>query len=142
MVYKKLCNEELSRFKYPNLIAELIESGYSICTLADHMGLEKPREQDDPEVWAMLRGEKDITASQGFALARLFNVKYEYLFQTKLNILCEKPLAYLHWYEWNKKMQDEEKMRKELEDITKALKKNPQLRLLFKDLLTLSADQI
>lgn len=37
MEYKRLSNEELSKFPYPNLIAELIESHYSICTLGDHM---------------------------------------------------------------------------------------------------------
>lgn len=33
MKYKKLSINELKQFKYPNLMAELMESGYSICTL-------------------------------------------------------------------------------------------------------------
>lgn len=47
-----LTNEELNNLKYPNLIAEVRETTYSICTIADHMGLPKPyRKEDDAETW-------------------------------------------------------------------------------------------
>ena len=72
MEYKRLSNEELSKFPYPNLIAELIESHYSICTLGDHMGLGSRRQEDDPEIWAKLKGLRKITASEAIGLARLF----------------------------------------------------------------------
>lgn len=52
-----LTNEELNNLKYPNLIAEVRETTYSICTIADHMGLPKPyRKEDDAETWDKLTG--------------------------------------------------------------------------------------
>ena len=52
-----LTNEELNLFKYPNLMAEVRETTYSICTIADHMGLSKPyRKEDDVETWNKLIG--------------------------------------------------------------------------------------
>lgn len=38
MNYKRLSNEELSKYPYPNLIAEIIESGYGLHTISDFMG--------------------------------------------------------------------------------------------------------
>lgn len=49
MYYKRLSVEQLKHLKYSNLMAELIESRYSICTVADHMGLGR-RKEDDSEV--------------------------------------------------------------------------------------------
>ena len=51
MWYKKMSNEELQKCPYPNLIAELIESGYSICTLGTHMGLGDHCEQADYNIF-------------------------------------------------------------------------------------------
>lgn len=56
MSCRKLSNEFLSRCKYPNLIAEVMESTYSICTIAEYMELGRHRKEDDPEVWGMLNG--------------------------------------------------------------------------------------
>lgn len=73
MYYEKLSNEQLRELKYPNLIAELIESGYSICTCAEHMGLAdgRYREQDDKEVWGKLYGQLELLASEAIGLAGL-----------------------------------------------------------------------
>lgn len=51
MKYEKLSNDELRKYPYPNLMAEIIESGYSICTIAEHMALPGRRQEDDAEVW-------------------------------------------------------------------------------------------
>ena len=46
----ELTIEDLRHFKYPNLLAEVKETTYSICTIADHMGLPRPyRKENDPE---------------------------------------------------------------------------------------------
>ena len=42
MNYERLTNEELSYCKYPNLIAEIIESGYGMHNIAEFMGLVTP----------------------------------------------------------------------------------------------------
>lgn len=39
MRLSELTNEMLSTYKYPNLMAEVKESTYSICTIAEHIGL-------------------------------------------------------------------------------------------------------
>lgn len=106
MNYKRLSNEELSRCKYPNLMAEITESTYSICTIAEHMKLGK-RKEDDPEVWGMLNGTIELRASNMYGLMRLYNAEYEYLFSETLQVIDGKPLAYWHWYERNQKQQRE-----------------------------------
>lgn len=41
MRLSELTNEMLSTYKYPNLMAEVKESTYSICTIAEHIGVGK-----------------------------------------------------------------------------------------------------
>lgn len=111
MNYKRLSNEELSRCKYPNLMAEITESTYSICTIAEHMKLGR-RKEDDPEVWGMLNGTIELRASNMYGLMRLYNAEYEYLFSETLQVIDGKPSAYWHWYERNQEQQRElERMR-------------------------------
>ena len=45
MNYKRLTNEELQEYKYPNLKAEIIESGYSMRTICEHMGHERMNDE-------------------------------------------------------------------------------------------------
>lgn len=103
---KRVSNEELSKCKYPNLIAEILECTYSICTIAEFMGLGR-RKEDDPEVWGMLNGTIELRASNMYGLMRLYNAEYEYLFSETLQVIDGKPLAYWHWYERNQKQQRE-----------------------------------
>ena len=103
---KRVSNEMLSRCKYPNLMAEIVESTYSICTIAEHMGLGR-RKEDDPEVWGMLNGTIEMRASNMYGLMHLYNAEYEYLFSETLQIVDGKPAAYWHWYERNQKQQRE-----------------------------------
>lgn len=142
MVYQKLTNEELQKFPYPNLIAELIESGYSICTLSEHMGLER-RQEDDPEIWAKLKGEKDILANEAFGLARLFNAKFEYLFDHELNVLGDgKTYAAVRWFHENRRRDQEYREYQEREEIYKALKEKPYLYEFMKMALSLDSDEV
>lgn len=55
MRLSELTNEMLSTYKYPNLMAEVKESTYSICTIAEHIGLGRYRKEDDSKVWSRER---------------------------------------------------------------------------------------
>ena len=108
---KRVSNEELSKCKYPNLMAEILECTYSICTIAEFMGLGR-RKEDDPEVWGLLNGTIELRASNMYGLMRLYNAEYEYLFSETLQVIDGKPSAYWHWYERNQEQQRElERMR-------------------------------
>ena len=92
MNYQRLTNKELSRCKYPNLIAEIIESGYSTSTLADFMGIGAKkygtyRQEGDPEVWDKINGKAEMPANQAFGLAKYYNVTLEYMFSHELEII-------------------------------------------------------
>lgn len=142
MMYKKLSNEELQKFRYPNLIAELIESGYSICTCADHMGLGDRRQEDDPEVWGKLNGSIDMLGSEALGLSRLFGVKLEYLFADKLELFSGMPAAHLRWYEWNQKEEREYNERKMREEIERELREKPYLLDFMKAAVKWSEDEL
>lgn len=107
MNYKRLSTIELSRYKYPNLLAEIIESGYSICTIAEHMGLGRYRKEDDPEVWGRLRGSIEMSGTNMCGLLQLYNVEQEYLFNDTLSIRGGVPEAYWRWYDENKRKEQE-----------------------------------
>lgn len=142
MRYSRLKNEELQKYPYPNLIAEWRESGYSFCTLGDHMGLGRHREENDSEILAKLRGEDEITASEAVGLSRLFNAKMEYLFDHKLRIMSEMPIAYWRWFDSNKRIEEEMKQFKEREYIMREMKKKPYLFKFFKAVSNMSSDDL
>lgn len=101
--------DELKKFKYPNLIAELCESHYSICTLGEHMGLGHRRKENDPEVWAKLRGEEDMLASEAFGLARLFGADPDYLFADTLTMIGDYPMAVIRWMDSNREREQDQR---------------------------------
>ena len=104
MNYDWMKYEDIEKATYPNLLAEIKESHYSICTVADHMGLGR-RQEDDQETWDKLTGRKDIFASEIVGLKGLFNVQYEYLFADKLQKEAGEPLAKIRWMDKNIRMQ-------------------------------------
>lgn len=147
MNYTRLSNEVMQKFPYPNLIAEWIESGYSICTLAEHMGIGKAltgsyRKEDDPEMLAKLRGEKEITASEALGLSRLFGVGLDYLFCHNLKIVIGKPAAYWHWFDKNKKADEEIERNRKIWEIERELRKKPYLLEFFKLAVVCSDEQL
>lgn len=75
MRLSELTNEMLSTYKYPNLMAEVKESTYSICTIAEHIGLGRYRKEDDSKVWSKLTGREEILYDEALGLARLFDTK-------------------------------------------------------------------
>lgn len=142
MVYKKLSIDELQRFPYPNLMAEIIESGYSICTVAAHMGLGEYRKEDDPEVWANLTNPGAITVNEALKLSRLFGAEYEYLFSKELKTISGQSVAYYRWYDWNKKKQEEIEVNQAIREISRMLKESPQLLTLVREMITWSDEKL
>ena len=142
MNYCRLPNEKLQQYPYPNLIAEWWESGYSICTLGDHMGLGCYREENDSEIWAKLRGEEAITASEALGLSRLFGVEAGYLFNKELTVFSEKPIAYWRWFDTNRRREEEMRQFKEREDIMSEMKKKPYLFKAFKVIARMSEPEM
>lgn len=127
MKYEKLSNEVLQKFRYPNLIAELIESGYSICTCAEHMELEGRRQENDSETWGKLKGTLNMTATEALGLSGLFGVGIEYLFSKELKVFNGISAAHIRWYEWNQEKERENNERIQREEIEQELRKKPYL---------------
>lgn len=113
--------EDLKACKYPNLVAEVKETTYSICTIAAHMGLSGGyRKENDSEVWDKLTGTQDIFASEIVGLMSLFNVSLDYLFSSELEMQCGKPAAYWRWLEAREKMEAERSRRRFIDEIERA----------------------
>ncbi len=124
---RNLSVEELKKYPYPNLVAEIIESHYSICTIGDHMGLGQYCEEDDPEVWGRLAGEKEILFGEVVGLAQLFGASPEYLFSHELYTIDKETYAHYRWLEDNKR-RDRESMEFDIrQNIDRALREKPFL---------------
>lgn len=141
MYCRNWSNEELGKFPYPNLMAEIMESGYSICTVSDHMGLGIAKE-NDPVVWAKLKGEEDIYANELVGMANLFEVSIDYLFSKTLDTFCGESKAKIRWHDWNKRQEQEHKRNQEIKEITEQLESNPELLAFMKLAATCTRDQI
>lgn len=142
MNYRRLSNEELQKCPYPNLIAEWRESGYSFCTLGKHMGLGCYREENDSQIWRKLRGEDKITAGEAIGLSELFGVKMSYLFDDKLAISREKPVAYWRWYESNRKLEEDLRQIEERECIMREMRQKTYLFKAFKTVAGMNKEEL
>lgn len=142
MYDKEMSNEELSSYRYPNLMAELVESGYSIGTLAEHMGLPGRRKENDPEVWDKLNSEESILTDEALGLSRLFSVKLEYLFCHELETLCGKSIAYWRWIERNQNKERELEQIQIRDMISKELLEKPYLLEFLKVVITWSEEEL
>lgn len=142
MFYESLSNEELQKYPYPNLIAELIESGYSICTLGTHMDLGEHCEEDEPEVWARLSGKQEITTDEAFSLCGLFGVNLDYLFSHDLRVLNGEPLARIRWYESNQRRKRDAEISELWYQIRREMKEKPYLYEFMKEVISCNAEQI
>lgn len=126
MNYRKLSAEELKQYPYPNLIAEWVASGYSVCTLGEHMGLPGKREEDDLEMMDKLHGRVEILANEAFGLSRLFGVSMEYLFSHELSMLGDQPGAYVRQAVKDYALEKAGRER-DIRDISYTLEKKPYL---------------
>lgn len=89
-----LKNDDLQKFRYPNLIAEFLEAGYSLCTLSEWMGYGRC-EENDFTIKNKLYGYIDITIEEASKLGKLFMCDLDYLFHEKLKV-AEDGLTYAH----------------------------------------------
>ena len=138
-----LTNEELNNFIYPNLIAEVRETTYSICTIADHMGLSRPyREEDDVETWDKLTGKRELLCSEAFGLSQLFNVSPECLYSKELKTVDGKSAAYWRWFDAHEKQRNELEQLREIRKIERKLREEPYLLKFMKVAVTLNNEQI
>ncbi len=140
MNYNWLTYNEIEKAKYPNLLAELKESGYSICTISDFMGLGI-RGEDDKTIWNKLYGIEEITLEEAANLCKYYGVNFTYLFAQKLTIVNEKSQAYWRWYDENQKKQAEIERSKAIMEIYNELVSNPELLEFMKWCKTLTKEQ-
>lgn len=131
----------LPHYKHPNLVAEFMESGYSLCTLSEHMGRGRC-EEDDIVINRKIFGDEEILAEEALGLMKLFGCKFEYLFSDKLEMFGEVPIAYIRYYESNKRQKQELELLKISEEVRKTLKSKPYLGEFMKVAMTWSEKQV
>lgn len=128
----------LPQCKYPNLVAEFMETGYSLRTLSEHMGLGRCEEQI---VKNKLFGDESITVSEAAGLVRLFSCQMEYLFSHELTLQGDVPIAYIRHYESNKRQEEDLEMFKLAEQLRKTLKEKPYLGEIVKEVMNWTEEQ-
>lgn len=139
---EELSIKDLQKYPYPNLMAEIKESNYSICTIGDHMRLGKYLPENSPEVWDRLTGKKELLTSEAVALSNLFGVELKYLFDDELTVINEKPLAYWRWIRHNKRREREFMEYKVRQGIDRALREKPFLLPFISQIITMSEEEI
>lgn len=129
-------------YKYPNLMAEVQETTYSICTIAEYMGLSPYRKEDDPEVWDKLTGKSEILFGEAMGVVRLFGVNFEYLFSEELKVIKNKTAAYWRWFDEHERIKRDLNRSREISKMEKELRKKPYLIKFMKVAVTLNNEQI
>lgn len=122
MNYRKLGTAELNKYKYPNLVAEIMESGYSICTLSEHMGYGRCKE-DDSLIRAKVFGDGEISFTECVALVRLFACDFEYLFAEELRVEEGRPMAFYRHYEMNRQLERDSEIYRLAERLRERMRK-------------------
>ena len=140
MNYDWLEYDEIEKAKHPNLLAEIKESGYSICTISEWMGHGRCAEGNQ-DIWDKLTGKTMITVSEAAGLVRLFGKKMEYLFDEKLTVLSGKSSAYWRWYDENRKREKEIERSKTIKEIYDKLVEDPELLEFMKWCKSLTKEQ-
>lgn len=134
--------EELKKYRYPNLMAEVQETTYSICKIAEHMGLGKYRQEDDAETWDKLTGKTEIICSEAVGLANLFGVAMEYLFSRELKTVQGETAAYFRWFDRHEQIKKDLQRAEDIRKIEMELRNNPYLLDFMKVAVTLNKNQI
>lgn len=140
MNYDWMTYENIKECRYPNLLAEIKESGYSICTISEFMGLGRCKEGNST-IWDKLTGKTEISVFEAAGLAKCFNESMEYLFADELTVIGEESQAYWKWYDENKRKQQELERSKEIQKIYDALVADPELLMFMKWCRTLTKEQ-
>ena len=140
MNYDWIKYSDIEKEKYPNLLAELKESGYSICTISEWMGYERC-EEDNRKIWDKLTGKTELTYLECYGLVRLFNVEFEYLFSHDLTVLNNKSQAYWRWFDYNYKCKLDLQRQKAIKEIYDVLVAEPHIFEFMKKVVTLTKQQ-
>lgn len=127
--------------KYPNLMAEFMETGYSICTLSVHMGHGNCSE-DNAMIWNKLSGKEEITVKESIGLLRLFGCDANYLLSKKLEMQDGKPVAYHRHYESNKRQEEDLRVHRILMDVQRTMREKPYLVDFIKSVLSWTEEQV
>lgn len=130
----------LKKCKYPNLVAEIKETGYSICTISEFMGHGR-REEDDEFILGKIYGTYEILANEAIGLSKLFNCGFKYLFDDKLQVFSEKPIAYWRHYESNKAQEWDRNVYKLSEDVRRTIRRKPYLYETIQWVLNMTEEQ-
>lgn len=138
----RLSVKELQKYPYPNLMAEIMESHYSICTLGEHMELGRYLSEDSPKVWDKLTGKTEILYNETVGLMSLFEVGFGYLFSNELKIIDEKPYAYWRWREFNRRREQERKEYQMKQEINIALSGKPYLLDLISKIISMNEKEL
>lgn len=133
--------EKMKQCKYPNLIAEFAESHYSICTLSEHMGLGRCKE-DNKMIWAKLFGTEELNLNEAVGLMRLFGVDADYLLSEELAMYGDVTMAYLRHYESNRRAKEEFRLHQIAEDIRYGLKEKLYLADFMREVLSWTEEQV
>lgn len=132
---------KLNDYKYPNLVAEVIETGYSLCTVSDHMGLGACKE-NDPVICGKIFGNKKILLSEGIGLCRLFDCEAGYLFAKELVDIEGKPMAYYRHCKTNKRLRESSEHQNFCSQLRIFLDNNPDLFSKIKEMVKLNRDYV
>lgn len=133
--------ESIKKYKYPNLVAEIMESGYSICAISEYMGHGR-RKEDDAFILGKIYGTDEILASEAMGLIRLFNCKASYLFSDELQMASDKPVAYWRHYESNKALEWDMAVFRLSEEVKVAIRKKPYLYKAVQKILDTTEEQL
>lgn len=122
----RLINEILARYKFPNLIAEVVESGYGLHTITNFMGY---REYNEEEIRTKL-------ISGGY-----YSVDVGYMLPEELTLENGKPKACWRWLKENEKKEQLRKQCKETRAIEQELKEKPYLIPFLRQCIGLTEDE-
>lgn len=129
-----LSENEMERYPFPNLLAEIKESGYSYATLSEW--LEMPQETESYNlIDNKLIGKSEVTFGEAEKLSRLFSCGVEYLFTDTLKKLNGRAFAYYRHYEINKQLEQDQRNFALVNEIQSYLKQYPKAYQIIKTAL-------
>lgn len=133
--------EDMKECRYPNLVAEFVESHCSLCTISEYMGHGRCSE-DKKFIWEKLMGDIELMLDEANGLMQLFGAKADYLFDEELKMYGGKPIAYYRYYEANRRLEEGMRIHQIAEDIRHGLKEKPYLAEFMKSILSWTEEQV
>ena len=134
--------DTLNTYKYPNLVAEYVNTGYSYCTIGEWLGFGHHCKEDDPRITGMVFDRYPITATQAFSLSKLFKCRMEYLFADTLMVEGGKPMAYWRHYATNKRLKHDLNLTKLDQKISNRMRDDYKFYLAMTVIADMEMDEI